>query len=1610
MIQILLIRILYAQITTLEDGYVCNVIPCGYTDYIKNPYKYGTDDYGDLSLVSDFTLTFQVLVGAKSSSAFLLSLLNEQSSGLEYKVYLDSLSTPQQIFILDNFIVIPPPQIVLDYRGWFLIAISQQSTNHYLQKGLMISNYETSTTIANNFVYQPYHKFNLFQQDSSNYWNGWGCCVVMYYGINLIDSINPFSQFMYINFRKPELMVHLNIQELSQPKITADYSQYKNIAKLGNEFAFQDDDPILRPDGGLLFNSSQFIIIDNFKYNLYFTFEFRIILSSTFLSEIILADFQSISQRVIIYIKQDKFILQFGELNKTVIYIANPVIHFSVSLIRLNANIYQYSVLFNQYQNGDIIKTAFEHMIVSTNKLQSRLGKFYIGSKQNQFTLNEYFILLIFRHYQGFFIDQAQKLNPFCKLYLGDTCIKCNSNYYLSIFDDQCVQVSNQIAQTFQQDFDQFVRKCDFKCSTCLYSDPTICLSCYGNNRINPPQCNCPPQYFEDSVHPDCKQFIPDRAFETGKTIARCSSLGQQLNSIITSQNSYTSEPNILVFLSSIYNPCNNQQVKYAIININNQQTNLQFTITASCACAGQVFQYQWSIDNGLNQKIQIQQSLQSIQSPQTSLYVEIDIQEGILYDHIITSVMGWRFTLAQGSLIPYFEVQTYQTVLEDVLQYLFFQNLLTIEMNVFYTNYFTFNLFQDGVFNNFVTQNMPEVDKSIQYIMILQEFQNFDDADISYTLDQKERQLNSIKFRTPKMIEQVNATIIFAVFQCIDKQKPCDFYDFYNLNCILSRLCSCDTIGYYQNQTMFCQKCNQNCYQCEYQSNYCTACYPNSNAQLTNNACTCQQSQYLYENNTCKDCPPLCITCTQINRCQSCKQYSYLQNQLCQCLEGYYYSSNYKICLECNNLCQTCLDSQSCNICKPNSYLFQNQCLCDKCYYQNQNQCQSCQLKDSLTKIACQFSQCKSQLDFYCFDDNIIPKDGCFNNLIQHYWGCLIEEASEYNCYKCPNQCNSCIIQLNLTYCLECDQGYFNSNYDCIKCYDPSCRFCTSIYNCQICNNNLVPNQGQCLQCDQGYYLQNSSCKNLCGDGIKTLEEQCDDGNQYSFDGCTIDCLIQENFICYEQSRISICFFSQPPIIYLDSVSKVSDQYLVVIHSDQEIIFASISTNFYLDNQLDNTILQSQNFSQNNILQIFKYQGYLQFRYNLDSISVRIQFLGHLSNKYDQNIVKNYIQSELKDVMILRDLEKDFIQIISKIADISIQITICISVMMVFVNGLTSVLGQINILNIFQYAQFLNIEFPPNLLFFMQSFQSYNIIEYLFGADFLINILQITIPYQKPDDIFYRKGINAFFLYNIQSYILCILLFYFLKSLQQIVPFIIKKIYFSIIPNNNRIVIRIQNTLKVISIISYKSQREQEQYGIIKLTQAMSYQILFAIFLQLKQPVQKEIQYIIPYILAVVTLMLYLKTILLSSQKIDKDLKKQPFFHIHFINIFKLTESIVYIFTLVFNQTFPIQQILLISFHQIITLIFSIYFMPYRKLLINYELISQQIGLFINHLSFILYIYNPIQSNNINIGWVQILIFFVIIIFSLMSELYMAVSYLIHLYKIITLRQIAQQ
>lgn len=61
---------------------------------------------------------------------------------------------------------------------------------------------------------------------------------------------------------------------------------------------------------------------------------------------------------------------------------------------------------------------------------------------------------------------------------------------------------------------------------------------------------------------------------------------------------------------------------------------------------------------------------------------------------------------------------------------------------------------------------------------------------------------------------------------------------------------------------------------------------------------------------------------------------------------------------------------------------------------------------------------------------------------------------------------------------------------------------------------------------CHYDTFYERSFCQSKCNDGIKTSDEECDDGNSLNSDGCSKNCLIEDGWECtYDTSKCTpIC------------------------------------------------------------------------------------------------------------------------------------------------------------------------------------------------------------------------------------------------------------------------------------------------------------------------------------------------------------------------------------------------------------------------------------------------------------------------------------------------------
>ncbi|CAD8148167.1 unnamed protein product [Paramecium octaurelia] len=349
---------------------------------------------------------------------------------------------------------------------------------------------------------------------------------------------------------------------------------------------------------------------------------------------------------------------------------------------------------------------------------------------------------------------------------------------------------------------------------------------------------------------------------------------------------------------------------------------------------------------------------------------------------------------------------------------------------------------------------------------------------------------------------------------------------------------------GYYnQNNIQQCQPCDKLCSKCSGPTNKnCQACKVQINLILNGNTCECSNGYYFDEYQLkCLTCSQKCENCfgSSDSSCLSCHstQFRVLDGFDCKCQLGYYDNGS-DACIQC-----PAVEDSSFTFCykicgNGISIWFNQNCptiVCPSGYNNVNNQC--IPICGDLQLVVGE----------QCDDGNLILYDGCHNCRFQCPAQCTVcnsttvfpcldicgdgiisglEECDDSNsvqfdgCYQCRIECQPQCTRCNKGICTEC--LYFGWTLDpykreCIEscgdkiyvgneqCEDMNTLMLDGCYNCRLsCQQScLTCTNNGCTLCKDGFRLVSQYCRNICGDSIVVEGEDCDDGNQFAFDGC---------------------------------------------------------------------------------------------------------------------------------------------------------------------------------------------------------------------------------------------------------------------------------------------------------------------------------------------------------------------------------------------------------------------------------------------------------------------------------------------------------------------------
>ncbi|CAD8103068.1 unnamed protein product [Paramecium primaurelia] len=665
-------------------------------------------------------------------------------------------------------------------------------------------------------------------------------------------------------------------------------------------------------------------------------------------------------------------------------------------------------------------------------------------------------------------------------------------------------------------------------------------------------------------------------------------------------------------------------------------------------------------------------------------------------------------------------------------------------------------------------------------------------------------------------------------------------------------------------------------------------------------------------------------------NRCQiKCNDHCLNCNQgICQlCENDFILENNYCIKIEKVNLCQPQCQCQ--NICGNQIALYTlEECVCDLyCEKCQDGICYQCNNYFKLLNNQC-ISTCGDlivQENEDCDDGNNIEFDGCF-----------------YCQYSCPIECIKCEQGICQDKCLPgfylinnicstiCGDSIIAGNEQCednnIQEFDGCylCQFQCPL-NCEECINGI------CFNCNFGFKLIENKCNNVCGDGIMSNQEQCDDGNQESGDGCSQTCQVEIDWICNQGYD---CTFVKYPNLKCEyMMQKNQYQYAQIKFSQAVQLLSDI-------NYQDTIELSIIDLNQTLYAITIKEIQSAQYQVTTDvEYIVQIEIFTNLPNHpilevklteqlFSANLAPlvnmvDYLQ--LNQPNYTTDQQIYIAQTVQMISKISVKSIYAISIILILLGNILSFWGILDALQQQSYLKFINVLYPQTLIIYFQSSELISVQSLLNSiTDLNKKAKLLQFPYLESYEKFQYYEINADITEGFRTEILV--------SLTLLLGYICSILLERVIS-----ILELSSSLQGFPKFIRFLQRQQRKLNLyirkidisfIKTTLlACSWDLIFMSLLELYS--DHDFSYYRSYVRLSITfvILIIIITLILSQISGVTPLKKQDLnqFWLQKQPVFLLIKKISIISILVFYQREQILQTLLMTFVNTFYLIYII-------------------------------------------------------------------------------------
>ncbi|CAK76180.1 unnamed protein product (macronuclear) [Paramecium tetraurelia] len=643
-------------------------------------------------------------------------------------------------------------------------------------------------------------------------------------------------------------------------------------------------------------------------------------------------------------------------------------------------------------------------------------------------------------------------------------------------------------------------------------------------------------------------------------------------------------------------------------------------------------------------------------------------------------------------------------------------------------------------------------------------------------------------------------------------------------------------------------------------------------------NQCQICQDEYDLSNNNY--CIPKCgngiiqeyeqcddLNLEQFDGCYQCNSSCQLEclecyySQCFECIEGWDLI-NFKCVSECGDGKIALLSDEQCDDQnnKSNDGCFQCKFECTQnCLFCNHNlDCILCQKYFEIQNNIC-VPICGDGITIegfeQCDDGNDIEFDGCYQCQFSCKQNC--QTCDQYQCLdlrenQCQNgyqliddQCHSICGDLIIASDEQCDDANEIPFDGCYQC-KYSCSF-----NCLDCMD------GQCIKCDDGYEIINNICLDICGNGIKSEKEECDDKNLISQDGCSDECKIEINWTCSQiDLETSICLLMKPPHFNLLLINQTYESFFIQMQITSQVKLLDSYSNLTQSLQLSlididptHYIIYEYVLVEPNVISVQDINYLFQIKFlkqETMEIYFQVSFDTELIDQYGFSVENQYCKLHLRNPIVLSEIERTVSHKMSSL-NMYMLIGLGVSSFIILLSG--NPVECFEVLDTLQYQsnlKYINSNYPENVMIYFESSEVVTIVPVLEKLQFL-DLFNVVIGQEKIQafEKFLFYDVNAELISNLSGLIAQIVIVVLLLIASKIYFWIfIKKCY-----NQFRIFIYNSNKLqftKQIALIIHKLNQLSIRInqlislnGIVYIIQANSWDLIFKTLLYLYS--QKE-------------------------------------------------------------------------------------------------------------------------------------------------------------------------